>query len=90
MLLSDSTVLGPISSSWCKSAIGVLHCLARGTKLRWDISLTTSMISQFNATPTRGTEAALRYLAGYLNAIVSPQICCVMRPKKRQLNKYCN
>ena len=42
VLLSDSTVLGPNSFAWCKSAIGVLHFLARGT--RWDISLTTSMI----------------------------------------------
>ena len=25
VLLSDSTVLGPNSSAWCKSAIGVLH-----------------------------------------------------------------
>ena len=67
VLLSDSTVLGPNSSAWCKSAIGVLHFLARGT--RWDISLTTSMTSQFNATPTKGTEKALRYLAGYLNIL---------------------
>ena len=28
------------------------------------------MISQFNANPTKGTEAAIRYLAGYLNATV--------------------
>ena len=69
VLLSDSAVLGFNASAWCKSAIGVLHFLARGT--RWDISLTVSMISQFNSTPTRGTEAAIRYLAGYLNATVS-------------------
>jgi hypothetical protein len=69
LLLSDSTVLGPNSASWCKSAIGVLHFLARGT--RWDISLAVSMISQFNANPTVGTEAAIRYLAGYLNATVN-------------------
>ena len=69
VLLSDSVVLGPNSSSWCKSAIGVLHFLARGT--RWDISLVVSMISQHNANPTRGTEAAIRYLAGYLNATVN-------------------
>ena len=68
VLLSDTTVLGPNASAWCKSAIGVLHFLARGT--RWDISLAVSMISQFNANPTRGTEAAIRYLAGYLNATV--------------------
>jgi hypothetical protein len=68
LLLSDDTVLGPNSASWCKSAIGVLHFLARGT--RWDISLAVSMISQLNAVPTKGVEAAIRYLAGYLNATV--------------------
>ena len=69
LLLSDRTVLGPNSASWCKSAIGVLHFLARGT--RWDISLAVSMISQFNANPTVGTEAAIRYLGGYLNATLN-------------------
>ena len=68
LLLSDSAVLGPNSSNWCKSAIGVLHFLARGT--RWDISLAVSMISQLNAVPTKGVEAAIRYLAGYLNGTV--------------------
>ena len=68
LLLSDDTVLGPNSANWCKSAIGVLHFLARGT--RWDISLAVSMISQFNSVPTVGVEAAIRYLAGYLNATV--------------------
>ena len=68
LLLSDDTVLGPNSANWCKSAIGVLHFLARGT--RWDISLAVSMISQLNAVPTKGVEAAIRYLAGYMNATV--------------------
>ena len=68
LLLSDATVLSPNSSNWCKSAIGVLHFLARGT--RWDISLAVSMLSQFNAVPTKGVEAAIRYLAGYLNGTV--------------------
>ena len=68
LLLSDNTVLGPNSANWCKSAIGVLHFLARGT--RWDISLVVSMISQLNAVPTKGVEAAIRYLAGYMNATV--------------------
>ena len=67
-LLSDTTVLGPNSSNWCKSAIGVLHFLARGT--RWDIPLAVSMLSQFNVVPTKGVEAAIRYLAGYLNGTV--------------------
>ena len=31
LLLSDTIVLGPNSSNWCKSAIDVLHFLARGT-----------------------------------------------------------
>ena len=68
VLLSNGAVLGPNASAWCKSAIGVLHFLARGT--RWDISCAVSMISQFNSNPTKGTEAAIRYLAGYLNATV--------------------
>ena len=69
LLLSDSIVPGPNSASWCKSAIGVLHFLARGT--RWDVSLDVSMISKFNANPIAGTEAAIRYLAGYLNATIN-------------------
>ena len=69
LLLSDSIVLGPNSSNWCKSAIGVLHLLARGT--RWDIPLAVSMlISQLNAVLTKDVEAAIRYLAGYLNGNV--------------------
>ena len=75
LLLSDSTVLGPDSSNWCKSAIGVLHLLARGT--RWDISLAVSMLSQFNAVPTKGVEAAIRYLAGYLNGTVAHSLAGV-------------
>ena len=35
VLLSNGAVIGPGASAWCKSAIGVLHFLARGT--RWDI-----------------------------------------------------
>ena len=55
-------MLAGVRGYWC------VAFLARGT--RWDISLVVSMISQLNAVPTKGVEAAIRYLVGYLNATI--------------------
>ena len=64
LLYSDRTELSDTEAAWCRSALGQLHYLARGT--RWDIAAAVSIIGQDNASPVVGTKLALQYLAGYL------------------------
>ena len=45
------------------------------------------MISQLNVVPTEGVEAAIRYLAGYLNANVDHSLSG-LRPKNGVIDSY--
>ena len=64
--LANSDPISEEKRKWCRSAIGSMHHLARGT--RWDISQAVNRVSQTMQDPTQGTVDAIKSVAGYLAA----------------------
>jgi hypothetical protein len=75
LMLSDDTPVTDSEQRWCRSVIGELWYIVRGT--RWDIAHAVSRVSQHCANPTAGTVKALRHLAGYL--IATKSLCLTGR-----------